>query len=177
LQPGQSAVAITLLRCVEWLSRGDLSTRRGHAGPMEHTPEAQCLGVHTFDYALVPHAGTWEAEDGLVLKQAQAFQTPLATRACVVNQHAGLPLTSLVAVTPASLLVSAIKQADKGEGLVVRLYNPLSEEVGGEISLGVAFEQAYMANLLEEYLAPLEVHNGMIPVRVCAGGILTVICV
>jgi hypothetical protein len=177
LQPGQSAVAITLLRCVEWLSRGDLSTRRGHAGPMEYTPEAQCLGVHTFDYALVPHAGNWEAEDGLVLKQAQAFQTPLATRACVVNQHLGISLTSLVNVTPASLLVSAIKQADKGEGLVVRLYNPLSEEVGGEISLGVAFEQAYMANLLEEYLAPLEVHNGMIPVRVCAGGILTVICV
>jgi len=95
----------------------------------------------------------------------------------VVNQHLGVSLTSLVNVTPASLLVSAIKQADKGEGLVVRLYNPLSEEVGGEISLGVAFEQAYMANLLEEYLAPLEVHNGMIPVRVCAGGILTVICV
>ena len=71
-----------------------------------------------------------------------------------------------------------IHESDRtGEGLVVRLYNPLSEEVGGEISLGVAFEQAYMANLLEEYLAPLEVHNGMIPVRVCAGGILTVICV
>src|SRR5262249_12903058 len=56
-----SAVALTLLRCVEWLSRDDLATRRGHAGPPLHTPEAQGLGTHVFEYALVPHPGTWEA--------------------------------------------------------------------------------------------------------------------
>ncbi|HBE28879.1 MAG TPA: hypothetical protein DDW25_08325, partial [Ktedonobacter sp.] len=51
IESGQAAVALTLLRCVEWLSRGDLSTRRGHAGPMEYTPEGQCLGHQEFDYA------------------------------------------------------------------------------------------------------------------------------
>ena len=45
-------IALTLLRCVGWLSRSDLSTRRGHAGPELATPEAQCPGTHTFEYAL-----------------------------------------------------------------------------------------------------------------------------
>src|SRR5205823_4613313 len=71
------AVALTLLRCVEWLSRDDLSTRRGHAGPMEYTPEAQCLGEHIFQYALVPHSGDWQEDEALVLREALAFNLPV----------------------------------------------------------------------------------------------------
>ncbi len=174
---GGQAVAITLLRCVEWLSRGDLATRRGHAGPMEYTPEAQCQGVNTFDYALVPHSGSWQAQDALVLKQAQAFQIPLTTRAFVTNQHPGAQLPSLLELKPAALIVSTIKRAEKGQGIVIRLYNPLREEIGGEIRPGFDFTEAYQANLLEEYLVPLDVQAGMIPVRVCGGGIMTVVCV
>ena len=36
---------LTLLRCVGWLSRGDLGTRRGHAGPELPVPGPQCLGA------------------------------------------------------------------------------------------------------------------------------------
>ena len=113
---GQLAVAVTLLRCVEWLSRGDLSTRKGDAGPQELTPEAQCLGHHEFDYALVPHSGDWEAEEALVLREAQAFNTPV--RALVTEQHEGqLPSQStLIEVEPPALVVSAIKQSEAGNG-------------------------------------------------------------
>jgi mannosylglycerate hydrolase len=173
---GQMAAAITLLRGVEWLSRGDLTTRHGHAGPMIHTPEAQSLGVNIFDYALLPHTGNWYAEDALVLHQAQAFQTPLTTRALVVHQHTGVTLASLVDVEPATLVVSAIKQANKGQGLVIRVYNPLDREIEGKIKPGVAFKQAFMANLQEECLMPLEVQAGTIPVRIRSGGIETIIC-
>ncbi|MGH2515126.1 MAG: alpha-mannosidase, partial [Ktedonobacterales bacterium] len=64
-----SAVALTLLRCVEWLSRDDLATRHNHAGPAIYTPAAQGLGVHAFEYALVPHPGTWRAEDAAVVRE------------------------------------------------------------------------------------------------------------
>ncbi|HEV2459700.1 MAG TPA: glycoside hydrolase family 38 C-terminal domain-containing protein, partial [Ktedonobacterales bacterium] len=80
-----SGVALTLLRGVEWLSRDDLLTRKSHAGPALHTPEGQGIGTHMFDYALVPHAGTWQTEDGFVLQEAQAFEAPL--RAVVATQH------------------------------------------------------------------------------------------
>ncbi len=148
-ESGQVAVAVTLLRCVEWLSRGDLSTRRGYAGPMEYTPEAQCLGDQEFDYALVPHGGDWEAEEALVLREAQAFNTPL--RALVTEQHEGrLPSqATLVEVEPRSLVVSAIKQSENGEGVVVRVYNPLSHAVEASLRPGFACTKAFVTNLEE----------------------------
>ena len=152
---GQLQVALTLLRCVEWLSRGDLATRRGHAGPPEHTPEAQCLGHHEFDYALVPHSGDWEAEEALVLREAQAFNTPI--RASVTNQHAGQlsSQATLIEVEPRELVVSAIKRSNSGEGLIVRVYNPLSCAVEaslrpGEHSRGKHPHKAFVTNLQEE---------------------------
>jgi mannosylglycerate hydrolase len=144
----QQAIAVTLLRCVGWLSRGDLTTRRGHAGPMLPTPEGQCLGHAEFDYALVMHSGDWEAEEALVLREAQAFNTPV--RAIATGQHAGeLPsLTSLIEVEPRSLVVSAIKRS--GEGVIARIYNPLPHAVEASLRPGFACEKAFATNLLEE---------------------------
>src|SRR6266566_3020840 len=149
-ESGQMAVAVTLLRCVEWLSRGDLPTRKGHAGPMEWTPEAQCLGHHEFDYALVPHSGDWEAEEALVLREAQAFNTPI--RVLVSEQHEGqLPSQStLIKVEQPALVVSAIKQSEASNGVIVRIYNPLSHTVEATIQPGLACTQAFVTNLNEE---------------------------
>jgi mannosylglycerate hydrolase len=41
----------TLIRSVGFLSRDDLRTRGGGAGPSFETPDAQCLGTHVFTYA------------------------------------------------------------------------------------------------------------------------------
>jgi 2-O-(6-phospho-alpha-D-mannosyl)-D-glycerate hydrolase len=53
-------LALTLVRAVGWLSRDDLSTRTGHAGPAIETPGAQVPGVHRFRYSLHFHSGGWE---------------------------------------------------------------------------------------------------------------------
>jgi alpha-mannosidase/mannosylglycerate hydrolase len=37
---------------VGWLSREDLLTRKGHAGPGIPTPEAQCIGRYNYRYSL-----------------------------------------------------------------------------------------------------------------------------
>ncbi len=177
-QGGQMALALTLLRCVEWLSRGDLSTRRGYAGPMERTPEAQCLGHQEFDYALVPHRGTWETEEARVLREAQAFNVPVTTRAVVTEQHAGqLPAeATLVEVQPGELLVSAVKRSNDGRGIIVRVYNPLQREVNARIRPGVAFTRAYMTNLLEERQEPVDISNTQtVKVAIRSGEITTLV--
>jgi mannosylglycerate hydrolase len=179
-QEGQ-AVAITLLRCVEWLSRGDLSTRQGHAGPMEHTPEAQCLGQYEFDYALVPHRGTWESENGLVVREAQIFNTPITMRTVEVEQHEGKvhSCASFVSIEPDELVLSALKRSE--EGIVIRVYNPLGRSVEAKITPGFAFTQVYMANLLEELLEEesslltLDRATGSVQVSIRGGGIMTLL--
>ena len=50
-------LAVTLFRSVGWLSRGDLASRRGNAGPDVPTPGAQEIGSHAFHYALVTFRG------------------------------------------------------------------------------------------------------------------------
>jgi len=117
---------------------------------MEHTPEAQCLGHQEFDYALVPHSGNWEAEEAVVLREAQAFNTHV--RAAVTEQHAGRlasPAT-LIEIEPHELVVSAIKRSNSGEGLVVRVYNPLSRAVEASIRPGMSYSKAFVANLQEQ---------------------------
>ncbi|MBO0778667.1 MAG: hypothetical protein J2P37_07540 [Ktedonobacteraceae bacterium] len=179
LREGESALALTLLRCVEWLSRGDLQTRKGHAGPAEQTPEAQCPGRHEFDYSLVPHAGDWQAQEALVVREAQAFNTYAATETIVAELHDGqLPASaSLVQVEPRALVVSAIKRSEDGQGLVIRLYNPLDRAVDARIRPGVAFSRVDMANLLEEVLEPVDISAEQkdVCVRISRGSILTLI--
>ena len=74
--PGSSQeLALTLLRSVGWLSRDDLVTRRGHAGPAMETPGAQVLGGHRFRYSLFFHAGDWQ--EGGVWRAAESTLLPL----------------------------------------------------------------------------------------------------
>ncbi len=114
-----SEIALTLLRSVGWLSRDDMSSRHGHAGPGLPTPEAQCIGVHTCHYALIPFA----ADRQPAMEQAQAWNAPL--RAVCASAHGGsLPAaSSFVRLEPANLMISAIKEAEQGNGLIVRFWN------------------------------------------------------
>jgi alpha-mannosidase len=164
---GGVEVALTLLRCMGWLSRGDLHSRPGHAGPAIETPGAQCLGKQTFEYALVPHSDGWEA----CFEQAHAFNASL--RAVPAGVHGGLlpPQLSFVQIRPASpsspptlggkegeagLVVSAIKQPEDGEGLIVRLYNITAEEVTGRLRVYRPFARAVLVNLNEEEMEELK---------------------
>ena len=152
---GGSAIALTLLRCTEWLSRDDLSTRRGHAGPPLFTPEAQGLGRQVFAYALVAHAGTWASDDAFVLRQAAAYESPL--RSTITNQHAGRgelsEAWSFVRVEPTGVMITALKRSVDGEALILRLCNPLAEEVGVDITLATPFDGVTIVDLSEEAIS------------------------
>ena len=56
----EDGIAVTLLRCVGWLSRGDLKNRPAEAGPTLSTPGAQMLGSHRLEVAVFRHDGDWE---------------------------------------------------------------------------------------------------------------------
>ena len=125
---GGTEILLTLLRCVGALSRDDLSTRRGHAGPGLATPDAQCPGSHRASFALLPHCGAWAD----AVPHARAFASPLVAIAvpCGPAAESGPadegslpPSGSLLRVGPAQVGVSALKGADDGRGVIVRLCN------------------------------------------------------
>lgn len=152
---GRTEVALTLLRCVGWLSRSDMSVRQGHAGPGLPTPEAQCIGEHMFHYALIPHAGEWQT----VLDEAHAFAVPL--RAVSTTSHPGslTEVASLVEVKPSALVVSAIKEAETGEGLVVRFWNTSTERVEGTVRFWRQPSRVSRRNLAEREIGALDIRD------------------
>ena len=99
-----ATIALTLLRCVGWLSSLSLATRPNQAGPHIPTPEAQCPGRHVFHYSLVPHSGGWES----AFVQAHRFARPL--RALAVDGGRGQlpPPGRLPPLPPNALVVSAL---------------------------------------------------------------------
>jgi alpha-mannosidase len=69
-----STILLTLLRCVGWLSRSDLVTRRGGAGPELETPDAQEPGAHRFEFAVASFRGSYL--DGDLIQRVEAYTSP-----------------------------------------------------------------------------------------------------
>ncbi len=145
-------LALTLLRCVGRLSGGPT------APGAEETPEAQCIGTHTFEYSIIPHEGDWEA--ARVWKQAHAFCVPLA--AIQTGAHsAGLPKTySFMDTTHDELVVSAVKKAEDSEMVVVRFYNTTNHALQ-DVGIRLLYaKSAILLNLNEEPIEPIPIKSG-----------------
>ncbi len=120
-------IAVTLLRCVGFLTRMDLRTRPLPAGPGLATPEAQCPGGITADLALSLGADPGSlAADELGLRAVPAGPDPLLAEG-----------DSLLAVEPTTVVLSALKPAEDGDGMVVRLLNPTDQPVTATVRTGL----------------------------------------
>jgi len=121
---------VTLLRAVGQLSRGDLPTRPGHAGWPTPTPGAQCLGPDRIELAIVPvTAEEVERGDRLPELWEDAF-LPVRGRWL---RDAG-PLAILggeIVLEGPGLVLSAVKPAQNGSGVVLRCYNATGRETAG----------------------------------------------
>ncbi|MCH8994230.1 MAG: hypothetical protein IH959_04595, partial [Chloroflexi bacterium] len=156
--PGGVTIALTLLRCVGWLSRDDYPGRKGHAGPYLATPGAQCPGRHVFDYAIIPHDGSWDR----AYVEAHRFAVPL--RARWNRRGTGLlpAQASLLEQEGEGLVVTATKRAEEGDGAVVRLYNTLDRPTTCRLRLSEPWREAQLVDMKEDPLGPAEIVDGWV---------------
>ena len=165
-------IALTLLRCVGWLARPWLPNRRGQAGPPLAVPGAQCLGRHVFHYSLIPHTGGWEA----AFVQAHRFAHPLRGVTTTTGKGQLAPRAGLLSVAPSALVLSALRAADNGQGVIVRLYNIASQPTSGEVRLEEPYDDVQVVNLNEEPLGPAEVEDGRVRLSLKPNEIITLRC-
>ncbi|MFQ6075939.1 MAG: alpha-mannosidase [Candidatus Bathyarchaeia archaeon] len=158
MEGGCATLYLTLIRAVGQLSKGDLTTRRGHAGPTLQTPEAQCRGVHTFEYSIIPHKGTWETSK--VYKHAREFCVPFIAMGKSGGGGAAEPFGSFIEVEPDGLVLSALRMAEDDPSLVLRFYNITGRKIMGKVGLSFPVEEAWLCNLNEQPIAKLEVPGG-----------------
>jgi alpha-mannosidase len=142
---GGADLALTLLRCVGWLSRGDLPNRLGEAGPSLPTPAAQCLGPHTFAYALALTSASWRTLPPI----AHAFSSELHAHITPCAEGALPPSASIVEVSPNSVVISTLKGAENGDGAILRLYNEGDQEETARVALLVPARSVELTDLDE----------------------------
>jgi hypothetical protein len=136
-------IALTLVRAVGWLSRVDLRTRPGPAGPALRTPGAQCLGSIDASLSLLPGLKPAAARDAQIgLCAVAAGPDPLVA-----------PGVDLIRVEPDALLLSALKPPEAGEGVLIRLLNPTEETIQARVHLGFPISEVTSVRLDE---TPLE---------------------
>jgi alpha-mannosidase len=105
------------------------------------------LGYHSFTYSYYPHSGTWQT--GGTVKEAFALNCPL--KAIPVSEKNGtLPeINSYINCDNDDIVIDAVKQAQDGNGIIVRVYQ--SRRVRGErtLTINLPFSKAYECNLME----------------------------
>lgn len=143
-------IALTLLRCVGWLSRVGMETRSGTAGPVMRTPGAQCPGLQEFEFAIIPHEGDW-LESG-AHTEVENYLLPMMTEyiSPTEGQEDPISRSSLFEVHPETVKVSAVKNAEEGDGLILRVWNIGREKQSSIIRFGMPVSKAKVVNLAEE---------------------------
>ena len=145
-------LAVTLLRCVGWLSRDDLTSRPQGAGPALPTPEAQCHGRHRFELALVPFQGDWW--EGPLALEAERFVAPARAFA------AAAPVSAAGVRLDPPLTLSASKPVARGRGTIVRVWNPAPVHVSGRLDFDNPPREVHLVRLDETREAPLDLKGG-----------------
>lgn len=169
-ESGDLALDLTLIRAVGWLSRDDLRTRGGGAGPAMETPEAQCPGLHRFRYALIPYRGPWT----VAMPLANGYLSPVVSQPVGAHRAAragGLSLGKWLAIEDDRVVLSTVKRAENGEGTIVRVFNPTDRYFETELDVTLPHEALVQTRLDETDQAVLGA--GRIPLRMGPGEIQT----
>lgn len=119
----------TLLRCVGELSRDDLRARPGHAGWPTPVPEAQCLGPDRVELALAP-VSEWALRGSRV---HELWEDAFLPAACHWIREAEPlePTRGCAELVGDGLVLSSVKPAEAGEGMILRCCNATDDDRDG----------------------------------------------
>ncbi len=134
---------------------------------VEPNPNAD-VETHRFTYALYPHGETW--------KQAGTVQESYKLNQPAYVLPAGTPgkTYSYAAVDKSNVILETVKQAEDGQGTILRLYECENARTKFTLTVPTTTTQACITNLLEEPQQPLTVTNGQIPCTIHPYEILTI---
>ena len=135
----------------------DMNILRAQHYPSDFTDR----GEHTLSYALYPHTGN--EKGGLVKEKAYEFNIPLRftegefadTRACLIQA--------------VGVIVESVKQAENGEGTILRVYEPYGSHEPMRIGLSGAYQvtpcdlmenaigESYLTDTIQQDIKPFEI--------------------
>jgi alpha-mannosidase len=138
------------------------------------------FGEHQFKYSLYPHMGMWNEE---TQREAYLLNDPIISyRSKVEGQEPALSEAegsnvtrhaSLVSCDSSNIIIETIKQAEDGDGIIVRLYESQRKRGQAKVHVGGEVESAWETNLLEENRSQLQVESNQVILHVRPYQIMT----
>jgi len=147
-------LALTLLRATGYLSRAEPSLRPNPAGPLLPVRGAQMQKPVSFDYALLPHSGSWSDAD--LYEAADEFLVPLERS----RAGGGDRPTTGQALSVTGAVVSALTR--EAGGVAIRCFNPQPAPTTARVERDGEPVDGWVVDLLG---APLEPFAGDIDLR------------
>ncbi len=125
-----------------------------------YSPSASGAGSQTFEYSLYSHPGAWSS-DG-VMEQGHSFDTPLRT--IPTDAHQGvLPAEhGFLSVEDGNFEVTALKKAEQGDGVILRGCEIRGRKSKVRLHFEFPIQQAWLADLLEHPLKPIQTRQDAI---------------
>ncbi len=126
-------------------------------------PEAD-RGVHHFTYSIFPHSGS--LQDGGVIEEAYALNVPLVCHS--TDEHDGEleQKKSFFSVDKPGVYIEAIKQAEKSDDTIVRIYEGHQTRGVVNVCVGQLYEEVSEVNMLECAPVGLELSEGKIELQI-----------
>lgn len=113
-------------------------------------------GWQRFNYSIVPHQGTWK-KAGVVQKSEQLNQSAIAILA-TFHHDGELPQTdTFIHVDSSNILVTVLKEAEDGNGIIVRAVETLGKQASATIKLPL-----WNCTITDEF-KPMEIKTYLIP--------------
>jgi len=150
-------VAITLLRAVAYLGAGvEMRAAVIGAGPNIATPGGQVQRKLTYHLAVFPHSGRWDEAE--VWRQAHEHNLPPRwTTFGMIKNYPVAPgfraaRHAFLSVCGRNVILSALKKAEDGDALILRLYNPSAHPACAQIQPPFVPTRIRPADLAEQPL-------------------------
>ncbi len=124
--------------------------------PTDPNPEAD-QGKHHFTYSLYLHDGALKDSD--TIKEAYMLNVPMVALKAM-GDATNIPESfSLLTLDRDNVICETLKEAENGEGTVIRLYECKNIRTNVSANIGIPFKKAYICDLLENELCELTVEN------------------
>jgi len=162
LRDGANTMSLTLHRGIDQL--GDWG--------VFPTPDAQCLGELTVEYALIPYKtrNRVQAVDAAYSFAAGLFHAESS------DLHVGsIPSEdSMIGLDCRECVISAVKTCETRDSIICRVFQPYEKDTKMAIEAGERFNEAWLVDLNEDRISRIPLRGGRFHVPVDAKKIVTV---
>jgi alpha-mannosidase len=135
-----NVLRLSLLRSPEW--------------PDPHADE----GHHAFTYSLYPHAGSWREAQTI----RRGYELNYGLTSMQVSHHQGTlpPQHSFLQLRADNVVLTAVKNAEDNDGMVLRFYEWAGKEGDVTVQLPPSAKSASETDLMERATGALVIQNG-----------------